>query len=606
MSTATQDFAATGVRWDLSALFSGLDDPAIGKTWDDCKSRADRFAEHYRGKVASQALSPSELAAAIRELEDLSNEVGKPMEFAQLLFAANSADPEIGGFLQRQMEMGSDIRIKVVFFQLELQGADEAYIASALADPALANYKHFIEVTRLSSPHRLSEPEEVLLEETANTGCRAWVRLHEEVTTAQVYNYRDPASGETSELSQEEILNRLRHPDRAVRLAAADAFSGGLRQMERTLCFIYNTLLADKRLEDRLRSHPYPEHSRHLANELDKETVDLVTGLCRDRSDIVERYYSIKREILGLPELTHVDRYAPLFETQQHVSWDDGRDLVLDAFGRFSPIVQERAKEFFDRSWIDAEPRTGKVGGAFCSPGSPDLHPVLFLTYLGDLNDVMTLAHELGHGVHASLSRVQTPFNFNGTLPLAELASISAEMVVFDRLVEQASPKDKLALYAEKIEGMFATVHRQAAMFRFEQKCHLHRREKGELSPDQFGQYWQDEMQSMFRDAVRLGSQHSSWWMYVSHFFFAPFYVYAYAFGELLALAVFERSKTQGPEFVEKYIEVLRLGGARSPHELMEIIGVDLHSREFWEGGLRSIERMVDTFADLWADQKAS
>lgn len=606
MSAPVQDMAATGVRWDLSSLFSSVDDPKIAQTWKDAHARADEFAAKYRGKIASQALSPVELAAAIAELEALSSESSKPAHYASLIFAADTSDPANGAFYQEQMENSSALRVKTMFFDLELQKAPDDYIETCLADPAMANYRHYVGVARAYSPHMLSEVEEVLLEETSNTGSRAWVRLHDEITSNQVYRYADPVTGETSELSQEQVIEKLRDPDRRIRQAAADAFSAGLEELERVIVYTYNTLLADKRLEDRLRKFEYPERSRHLSNELDKATVDIVMELCKERSDLVERYYKVKREILGLPELTHVDRYAPLFESKQQMSWPDGKALVLDSFRSFSPVMADRAEEFFEKGWIEAEPRKGKTGGAFCSYITPDLHPVMLMTYLGGLEDVGTLAHELGHGVHASLSRAQTPVNYHGTLPLAELASIFGEMLVFERITAEADLKDKLALYAGKIEGIFASVHRQSAMFRFEQRCHAMRRESGELTAAEFGTIWQEEMQSMFRTGVNLGEQHRRWWMYVGHFFFAPFYVYAYSFGELLTMAVYQKAKDVGPAFADRYVEVLTLGGSKTPQELMSILDVDLSSREFWQGGFVAIDQLVKTFEDLWAEYGAS
>ncbi|MGE0002770.1 MAG: M3 family oligoendopeptidase, partial [Fimbriimonadaceae bacterium] len=445
----------------------------------------------------------------------------------------------------------------------------------------------------------LTEPEERLLELTANTGCRAWVRLHDELTSNHVYRYQAPGESEVVELAQEELLDKLRDPNRDVRVAAANSLSQGLRELQRPSVFLYNTLLADKALDDELRKYIEPEDSRHLENELDAETVDIVMQLCKERADLVERYYLAKRTLLGLPELTHVDRYAPLAETKRTVSWEEAKEIVLESFGSFSPAMAEVAREFFEKSWIDAEPRPGKSGGAFCNYNTPDTHPVLFQTYLGSSDDVMTLAHEMGHGIHGALSRAQTALNFNGTLPLAELASIFGEMLVFERLVGEADDEERLALYGAKIEGIFASVHRQSAMFRFEQRCHRKRREEGELAAEDFGDIWQEELQSMFGKGLTLGEQHRVWWEYVGHFVFAPFYVYAYSFGELLTLGVYDLAKKEGSGFAKKYVGVLELGGKETPQELMERLGVDLRSREFWQGGFRAIEAMVSEFERL-------
>jgi len=602
--SATAELAPPQVRWDLSALFSGIDDPKIDQTWATGLERAKAFAEKYRGKIDSPSLTASLLAESLKELESIVQEVSKPQNYANLLFACDTSDAKIGAFMQKQMEKGSELSVILMFFELELQAAASEVIDRLLQDPALSNYVHYINVARTFSPHRLTEAEEVLLEETANTGTRAWQRLHEEVTSNQVFKFQRPGSTEVQDLTQSEVVALLRDPNREVRQSAADSLSAGLAEIRRVLTFTYNNLLQDKSVEDRLRKHPYPEHSRHMANELDKETVDLVIRLCRENYRLVERFYNVKREILGLPELTHIDRYAPLFESKEQVSWDEARQIVLEAFGQFSEDMEARGREFFDKKWIDAEPRKGKGGGAFCSYNTPDTHPVIFQSYLNKQDDVMTLAHELGHGVHASLSRAQTYFNFHGTLPLAELASTFGEMLVFEKLVGKASDQEKLALYAEKIEGVFATVFRQAAMFQFEQRCHLTRRAEGELAPQRFGEIWQEELQAMFGKSLLLGEQHKDWWSYVGHFIFAPFYVYAYSFGELLVLSLYQMAKAEGPGFAPKYVEMLRKGGSLSPTELMHMVGVDLHSEAFWKGGFTAMEQLVGEFERLWSTQK--
>ena len=583
------------VRWDLSALFSGIDDPKIEETLKWCEEQSEKFAETYRRKIDAPSLSAETLSQAIEKLEAISNELSKPLTYANLVFSTDTSNPKLGAFLQKMQERGSEIQVTLMFFELELQAAPEETGTKLLASDKLANYRHWISLVRMYSPHRLSEPEEIVLEKTANTGSRAWVRLFEEITANHRYTLKRP-NGETEELSNEEVLTLLRDPDRAIRQAAADALTGGLREMQRVLVFTYNNLLQDKKIEDEMRRYAYPEQSRHMANELDKETVELVVSMCAENYGLVERYYSVKREILGLPKLTHVDRYAPLFDTKERVDFEKAREIVLTSFGQFSDEMSERADEFFTKNWIDAEPRKGKGGGAYCSYNTPDTHPVVFMSYMNKMDDVMTLAHELGHGVHASLSRAQTLFNFHGTLPLAELASTFGEMLVFDNLVKQASDRDKLALYAEKIEGVFSTVFRQAAMFRFEKACHEKRRTEGELSSEEFGELWQKHLQEMFGNSVELGEQHSCWWSYVGHFIFAPFYVYAYSFGELLVLSLYEMAKEEGPSFAEKYISLLRLGGSKSPQDLMMGVGIDLKSRAFWAGGFAAIDRAVTEF----------
>lgn len=590
----------TPIQWDLTALFSSTDDPKIELTWKECNARADAFSEKYRGQIDNPNLSASTLLEALTELEGMTNEVVKPLCYANLIFAGDSSNPANGAFMQAQMEKATELQVKLMFFELELQGAPEDVIAKMLADDSLANYHHYITVARTYSPYRLSEKEEVLMEEFANTGSRAWNRLFDEVTSNHVFKLT--LNGETEEKSQQEVLALLRHEDRATRQAAADSLTAGLKDQERVLTFIFNTLMQDKSIDDRLRGFQFAQQSRHMANELDKETVELVIRLCREYYPMVARYYRVKQQILGLPELTHIDRYAPLFAAEEQVSWERAKEIVLNAFGEFSEDVEIRAREFFDKNWIDAESRKGKTGGAFCSYNTPDTHPVILQTFLNKMDDVMTLAHELGHGVHASFSREQSYFNYHGTLPLAELASTFGEMLVFEKLVGNASTKDKLALYAEKIEGIFATVFRQAAMYQFESRIHDARRTDGELTPEEFGEVWQEEIQAMFGDSVKLGDQHRCWWMYVGHFTGSPFYVYAYSFGELLVLSLYEMAKQEGPSFAGKYVDVLKLGGGKSPAELMGMLNVDLKSEAFWRGGFAAMDKFLVEFERLWSE----
>jgi len=590
MSEATLE--SPKVHWDLSALFSGLDDPKIEAAWKSGEDLAEKFAADYRDKVAD--LSPSELEQAIARLEAIYQTLAKPIGYAGLRHATDSGNAEIGAFYQAQVERSTALSVKLMFFELELQKAPNVD-----ADK-VGVYAHYVRTARALSPFRLTEKEEIIMEEFANTGSRAWDRLFEELTSNHTYHL----NGE--ETTQEVLLTLLRDADRTKRAAAAEAFAKGLKEMERTLVFLYNTLLQDKAVEDRLRGLEYPEQSRHLSNELEKSTVDLVIELCIENYPLVARYYRVKKDILGLPEMTHIDRYAPLFDTEEPVEWEEAKSIVLSSFGAFSAEMERRAKEFFDENWIDAEARKGKRGGAFCAYNTPDTHPVILQNYQNKMDDVMTLAHELGHGVHASLSREQTYLNFHGTLPLAELASTFGEMLVFERLVADAKLKDRLALYADKCEGTFATIFRQASMFHFEQQCHNARRTTGEITAEQFGDFWQESIGAMFGDSLTLGDEHRMWWSYVGHFIGSPFYVYAYSFGELLALALYQKAKDEGASFEEKYLAVLRLGGSETPQQLMGHLGIDLNDRGFWQGGFRVVEGLVSEFERLWAEYSAA
>ena len=596
----TQSELQADVHWNLGDLYDGISDPRIERTLADCQVRAEKFEADYKGKINAADLSAAALGAALVEYEAIGQEADKPMSFASLLFAADTGDAARGAFLQKMREEGTRLTLPLLFFDLELAAVPEEVLAPLLETPEAAPYKHYIGTVRASRTHLLSETEERLMEEMANTGERAFERLFEEITSAAVFHW----NGE--ELGLAQITAKLQEADRETRCTAAAAFTAGLQPLSRMLTYIFNTLLQEKNVQDRLRRYASPQEARHLANELDEETVSLVVGTVVRNYSLVARYYHLKREILGLDTLTHYDRYAPLFEAEEIVPYPQAQEMVLAAFGDFSPEMRRRAGEFFDKHWIDAPATKGKASGAFCSYVTPDAHPYVLVNYLGRMKDVMTLAHELGHGVHASLSRKQSLLNFHGTLPLAELASTFGEMLVFERATQQASLKDKLALYAEKIEGTFATIPRQTAMYRFEQAIHAHRRERGELTTAEFGEYWQREMQAMFGDSVELGAEHRLWWSYIGHFIRAPFYVYAYSLGELLVLSLYQQARQEGPAFAVKYLEMLAAGGSLTPQELIAKVGVNLNDPRFWQGGFDILAGLVNEFEALWREYQAA
>lgn len=588
---------STQPQWNLSSLYDGMDDPRIEKTLQAQLRRAREFAEKYRGRINNPDLDAETLLNALLELESITQEAAKPSYFASLMFSSDTSDPARGAFLQKMHERATEISVPMIFFEVELLEAPEDLISKLLENPRLQPYKHFIQSTRLFRKHHLSEPEERIMEEKANTGNRAFARLFEETIAA--IEFKMEKDGETVIMTEPEVLALLRDPDREVRKAAAASVTEGLTANSRTLTFIMNTLVQDKAVNDRLRRYEFPEQSRHLSNELAPEIVDMVVRTAVENYDLVARYYRLKKEILGYDKLTHYDRYAPLNEAQKTIPFEHGKKIVLDSFGAFSETLAARAREFFDKLWIDAEPRKGKRGGAFCSYVTPDLHPYVLTNYLDRMDDVMTLGHELGHGAHASLSREQTYLNFHGTLPLAELASTFGEMLVFESLVRDADLNDRMALYAEKIEGIFATIFRQAAMYLFEQDLHKARREQGELTTEQINAMWQRRIQEMFGDSVELGDEHKFWWLYVGHFIETPFYVYAYSFGELLVMALYAKRQREGSAFEPKYIEMLRAGGSLSPEELVSKVDIDIRKREFWQGGIDVLRGLVERFEEL-------
>jgi oligoendopeptidase F len=590
-SLATEDAGpAAGVRWDLSDLYAGPNDPSIDADLDAARAAAQGFAVRLRGRVAS--LDAAGLARAVDELEAIHERAARAAVYSHLLFAADTATPRHGALLQHVQERGTEIRNLLVFFELEWVHLDDAIAQARLDDPALDRRRHFLSALRRYRPHILSEPEEKLLEEKANTGARAFGRLFDETLSA--LRFRVERGSEVQDLSEEEVLARLYSPSRDERRAAARGLSAGLRQNSRLLGFLFNTLVQDKAVDDRLRAYPTPISARHLANEIEPASVDSLLSACVARYPLVARYYRLKARLLGLEQLTDYDRYAPIAEDASVRPFDAARGIVLSAYADFSPELGDLGRRFFDRRWIDAELRPGKRGGAFCASTVPALHPYVLLNYTGNLRDVMTVAHELGHGVHQYLARDRGLFEQDTPLTLAETASVFGEMLVFRRLLrEEPDPKVRLALVCGKLEDAFATVFRQVAMTRFEQALHAARRGEGELPVERVNELWLDANRPMFGDSVQLTDDYAWWWLYIPHFVHSPFYCYAYAFGELLVLSLLELYDRQGERFVPRYLELLRAGGSDTPERLLARLDLDVADPQFWDGGLAVLERLV-------------
>ncbi|HEX2483942.1 MAG TPA: M3 family oligoendopeptidase [Myxococcota bacterium] len=602
-SAAPAGGPAAGVRWDLADLYAGPDDPRIEADLDAAEARAKRFAAAHRGRVAE--LEPAALAAAIDELEALQEPAARAGAYAGLLFAADTSVPRHGALLQRVQERGSAIRTELLFFQLEWVALPEELADRRLADPTLARRRHLLAGMRRYRPHVRSEPEERILEEMANTGSRAFGRLFDEVLADARFSVELPGVG-ARELGEEEALALLHEPDRAVRRAAAAGLTSGLRARSRLLGFVFNTLVQDKAVEDRLRRYADPMDERNLSNEIDAAAVRALLEACEARYGLVQRYYGLKRRLLGLPSLLDYDRYAPLPEAGGARGFDDARRTVLEAYRDFAPELAEIAERFFARRWIDAELRPGKRGGAFCASTIPSAHPYVLLSFTGNLRDVMTLAHELGHGVHQWLARERGLFEQDAPLTTAETASVFGEMLVFRRLVrEERDPAVRLALLCGKLEDAFATVFRQVAMTRFEQALHAARRGEGELPVERVNELWLAANRAMFGDSVELSADYGWWWLYIPHFVHTPFYCYAYAFGELLVLALLRRYDEEGEAFVPRYLELLAAGGSEAPPALLRRVGLDLEDPRFWDGGLALLDEMVGEAERLAASLKS-
>ncbi len=579
--------------WDLSDLYAGSDDPRLQLDMDACRAAAARVEAEYRGTLATAELTAAHLARALAAYEAVLRAQCRPQAYAMLLHATDTQDPRRGALLQRTREFGSEVDARLVFLELEIGRIPPATYAAVAAAPVLRRYRRYLDHQRALAEHYLSEPEEKILIETANARGQAFARLFTEIHGG--LTYRLERDGAVQELTQQELLALFHSPDRSLRARAASALTDGLRSQAHVCTFIYNTLLHEKHVLDRRRAFARPESSRHLSNELDADVVDTVVEVCVANFPTVARYYRLKQRLLGLDRLTHYDRYAPVGGEQAEIPFGRARELVLDAFGEFSPRLAQMAAPFFAERRIDAAVAAGKRGGAFCAGLTPELHPYVLLNYTGQPRDVMTLAHELGHGIHYVLARDNHLLDYHPVLPLAETASTFGEMLVFDRLQRTlATPEARLALQCSKIEDTCATVFRQVAMYRFEQRAHAARREEGELATERLNELWQSCQQEVFADALQLGDEHAYWWLYIPHIVHTPFYVYAYAFGELLVLSLYARYLADRQAFVEPYFELLARGGSRPPAVLLADLGCDIHARDFWQGGCDLIRQHVE------------
>ena len=589
----TTDPELEHVAWDLSHLLDGSnqDDPgaAIDAIMAEAQQTADGFAEQYRGRVGE--LDGPGLAEAMHEIEKIEDAVGRAYSYAGLDFATNTADPKRGALMQRVQELATAIQTRLVFWDLEWAAVDDAHADELLGHDGLDFARHHLRSARRYRPFLLSEPEEKLMSEKAVTGHSAWARLFEEQLS--VVEVKLPDVDEPVPL--EVALSRLSSPDREVRRQSAEAVTEALQPGLRTRAYIFNTLMADKATDDRLRGYSHWLQSRNLANEASDESVQALVDAVRRRYEIARRWYRLKAKLLGVDRLMDYDRMAAVSEDDVEIPWSEAKGTVLDCYASFSPQLGDLVRRFFDENWIDAPLRPGKRSGAFCAYTVPSVHPYVLLNYTAKRRDVLTLAHELGHGVHAALGGTQGVFHMGTPLTLAETASVFGEEITFGRLLEQAdTAQSRLDLLAAKIEGSIATVFRQIAMNAFEHAVHTERRERGELSVDRFSELWYETQSEMLGDAVEVTDGYRSWWSYVPHFISTPGYVYAYSYGQLLALSVYARYREEGESFVPAYIELLSAGGSKSPEELGQIVGIDLADPGFWDSGLDLVENQLE------------
>jgi oligoendopeptidase F len=590
----TEVTGAEEVGWDLTDLFEGIDDPRIDADVAEAEAAAAAFRERHHGKIAE--LDAPGLAEAVAEHERIEATIVRPLTYAHLVFATNMAEPRHGALVARLGEKAAALETQLLFFPLEWAAVADDVADGLLAHPALEPWRHHLQSLRKFRPYLLSEPEEKIVTEKTVSGVSAWSRLYEE----QLGAMRVSLDGE--ELGLETAMSRLYDADRDVRRAAAEAITEALGPGLRTRAYVFNTILLDKSIDDRLRGYPTWLSSRNLANETTDEAVEALIEATTSRHDVARRYYRLKARLLGLDRLDHYDRFAPVSTDSAKTPWDGAREIVVGAYTDFADEAGAIVARFFDDGWIDAPVRPDKRTGAFCATTVPGVHPYVLMNYTGDRRAILTLAHELGHGLHGVLSQPLGLFNSSTPLTTAETASVFGEALTFERLLaEEDDPRNRLDLLAGRIEDAIATTFRQIAMNRFEHAVHTARREDGELAPERLGELWLEAQTALFGDSVSIEG-YGPWWSYIPHFTGSPGYVYAYAYGYLFSLAIYRKYVAEGEAMVEPYLELLRAGGSRTPEELAKIVGLDLTDPAIWASGIDALAEELDEAERLAAE----
>lgn len=583
----------TSLRWDLSPLYAAPDASALATDMAAIAAAAHAFSERFRSRVAT--LSPADLRQALTELEAFNSRMMKVHGFSMLAFSTDTQSPQTKDLLDKTRQWGTDLHNLLQFFDLELKAIPEADFQRLQSAQELEGYRYFLRRERVFAPHTLSEAEERLMALKSLTGDAAWSQLYEEISAL----IRAPleVDGQAQQLTLEEARALATHPDRALRERARTAVLTAFAERNHVLTFIFNTVYQDHAQDVALRRYPSAIAPTLLGDDLDDSVVTALMHAVESRYPLAQRYFKLKARALDLPDFASFDTLAPYAKTERQVSFAEGRDIVLDAFAGFSPDFARIAEAFFAERRIDVPPEAGKRGGAFCAGLGPALPTFVLLNWTDRLDDVSTLAHELGHGIHFTLAgQAQSPFNYHPITPLAETASTFGEIVLTQHLLAQEQdPSVRLQLLANRLEDAIGTVFRQVMYTRWELSAHALRAE-GVVSADAFSDLWMDEHRKLYGDAVRMIELDRWGWSAIPHIVLYRFYCYSYAFGQLLVYALYQHYRDQGPAFVPKLLDVLRAGGSKPPQEILAGVGVDITDPSFWSKGLTLVEGMLDEF----------
>ncbi|MDR6955987.1 oligoendopeptidase F [Ancylobacter sp. 3268] len=579
-------------QWDLSDLYPGMDSPELKADLDRAKAECDGFEQAYKGRLAAMLDgidAGGEMAKALKRYEGVEELLGRLYSYAGLVYSGDTTDPVRAKFYGDVQEKLTDASTHLLFFTLELNRLDDGKMEAALADPAFGHYRPWIDDVRADKPYQLEDRIEQLFHEKGVTSRGAWNRLFDET----IAGLRFEVDGKS--LPLEPTLNYLAEPEEKKRKAGAEALAKVFGENQRLFTLITNTLAKDKDISDRWRGFQDIADSRHLANRVEREVVDaLVASVHEAYPRLSHRYYKLKAKWFGKDKLEYWDRNAPLPKVETRpIAWDEARDTVLGAYSTFSPRMADIARDFFDKSWIDAGVRPGKATGAFAHPTVPSVHPYVLLNYMGKPRDVMTLAHELGHGVHQVLAGPNGALMAPTPLTLAETASVFGEMLTFRRLLDAAPDKAaRKAMLSSKVEDMINTVVRQIAFYTFERRIHTERK-SGELTAERICEIWMDVQSTSLGEGIHLGPGYETYWVYIGHFIHSPFYVYAYAFGDCLVNSLYAVYENAAEGFAERYLAMLAAGGTKHHSELLKPFGLDARDPAFWQTGLNLIDRMI-------------
>ncbi|MEX1112125.1 MAG: M3 family oligoendopeptidase [Candidatus Andersenbacteria bacterium] len=582
-------------RWDLSDLYAHIADPAVVRDQARIEKQLKRFLATYRNAITKDVTTKT-LAALLQDYSNIIAGVRKLVAYARLEFSTHTRDDKHGAFLQNISTWSTAVDTQLLFVDLQISRLPKKVLARFADDQGLQDSHHYLDIQVAWRPHRLSEREEKILYDKSLTGLWALQRIYDLDHVEREYVVT--VGKKTEHMHDAHVLSLLHSPKPERRKAAAEAVGKRNEESIKQSALLYNTVVYDYIMNAKYRNFERPEDMRHLENEVTREAVEALLSEVRASRPIVHKHYKLKKKLLDLPTLHEYDKYAPMNATAKTYTWEQARELVVSSFRNFSEEFGAIAEEFFDKGWIDGPPQKGKRSGAFCYFVTPDLHPYVLMNFKGTTNDVMTLAHELGHGIHAYLARKQSLLHFDWPLTTAETASIFGEMIVFDQLLEQLPPKQKLTLVMHKLESIFASAHRQIAMFEFERAVFDIRKER-EVSVEEFKKLWVKGQKDLFGSGVKISKNEEHWWSMIPHLVHYPFYVYAYAFGELLTLSLYTMYKNEGDVFVKKYMEFLAAGGSKSPDDLLRAFDIDWSQQSFWKQGVQEIEQLVQTAQEL-------